>query len=382
MIKLPENFESFEEARKEGFLKIRDLKEKGVNVVGVFCTYTPTELIHAAGAVPVSLCGVNDADIPFAERDLPKNLCPLIKSSYGSAVSEKCPYFYFSEMIVGETTCDGKKKMYEMLGEYKPVHVMNLPQGQEGEHSFNYWKEEMKLLRTALEEQFDVEISDEKLRQSIRERNEERKVLLDFYELGKLNPSPIKGYEINEVMESIGFQFDKNVQNEFVRERTREIREKFEKEYRGKKSTRPRILITGCPTAGVRDKVIKTIEDSGADVVAFENCAGVREKMDLVREDIDPIDALTEKYLNVSCSVMTPNPRRFDILDEMIDEYEIDGVVEVILQACHTFNVEAYNVKRFVTEKKSKPYLEIETDYSKLDGGQINTRINAFLEML
>lgn len=382
MIKLPENFESFEEARKEGFLKIRDLKEKGVSVVGVFCTYTPTELIYAAGAVPVSLCGINDSDIPFAERDLPKNLCPLIKSSYGSAVSERCPYFYFSEMIVGETTCDGKKKMYELLGEYKPVHVMNLPQSQKGQHNYDYWKEEMYLLKDALEDQFGVEITREKLLESIRTRNEERKILLDFYELGKLNPSPIRGYEINEVMESIGFQFNKEKQNEFLLERIEEIRDEYERDYKGKKSTRPRILITGCPTAGVRDKVIKTIEDSGADVVAFENCAGVREKMDLVREDIDPIDALTEKYLNVSCSVMTPNPRRFEILDEMIDEYEVDGVVEVILQACHTFNVEAFNVKKFVTEKKNKPYLEIETDYSKLDGGQINTRINAFLEMI
>jgi len=382
MIKLQENFESFEEARKEGFLKIRDLKEEGVNVVGVFCTYTPTELIYAAGAVPVSLCGINDSDIPFAERDLPKNLCPLIKSSYGSAVSERCPYFYFSEMIVGETTCDGKKKMYELLGEYKPVHVMNLPQSQKGQHNYDYWKAEMYLLKDALENQFGVEITREKLLESIRTRNEERKILLDFYELGKLNPSPIRGYEINEVMESIGFQFDKEKQNGFLLERIEEIRDEYERDYKGKKSTRPRILITGCPTAGVRDKVIKTIEDSGADVVAFENCAGVREKMDLVREDIDPIDALTEKYLNVSCSVMTPNPRRFEILDEMIDEYEVDGVVEVILQACHTFNVEAFNVKKFVTEKKNKPYLEIETDYSKLDGGQINTRINAFLEMI
>ena len=160
------------------------------------------------------------------------------------------------------------------------------------------------------------------------------------------------------------------------------LKEQYKEELKGTKSNRPRILITGCPVGGVREKVLKTIEDSGADIVAFENCSGVREKATLVNETIDPIDALTEKYLNISCSVMTPNPRRFEALDEMIDEYEIDGVIEVVLQACHTFNVESYNVKRFVTEKKDKPYLYIETDYSKLDVGQINTRINAFLEML
>ena len=128
------------------------------------------------------------------------------------------------------------------------------------------------------------------------------------------------------------------------------IKKKYEKELKNTKSNRPRILITGCPVNGV-NKVLKTIEESGADIVAFENCSGVREKMTLVDETIDPIDALTEKYLNVSCSVMTPNPRRFEALDEMIDEYQIDGVIEVVLQACHTFNIEAYNAKKFVTEK-------------------------------
>ena len=183
-------------------------------------------------------------------------------------------------------------------------------------------------------------------------------------------------------MEALGFQFDRKAQCDFIVERTKELKNKYEKELKGNKSNKPRILITGCPINGVRDKVIKTIEDSGADIVAFENCSGVREKIRLTDENIDPIDALTEKYLDVSCSVMTPNPRRLKDLDEMIDEYEIDAVIEVILQACHTFNIEAYNVKELITEQKQKPYLYIETDYSKLDIGQINTRINALLEMI
>jgi benzoyl-CoA reductase/2-hydroxyglutaryl-CoA dehydratase subunit BcrC/BadD/HgdB len=102
----------------------------------------------------------------------------------------------------------------------------------------------------------------------------------------------------------------------------------------------------------------------------------------LANEDIDPMDALTKKYLDINCSVMTPNPRRLKDLDEMIDEYEVDAVIEIVLQACHTFNIEAHNVKEFVTGWKQKPYLYIETDYSELDIGQINTRINALLEMI
>lgn len=382
MLKLPENFDSYEESRRQGFLKVKNLKEKGVPVVGIFCTYTPIELIHSAGAVAVSLCGTSNDPIEEAEKYLPKNLCPLIKSSYGFSVSDQCPYFYFSDLIVGETTCDGKKKMYELLNELRPTHVMHLPQGQDKDNAFRYWRDELILLKKVLEEKFNVKITDEILRAEIKERNHERKILLDFYELGKLNPSPISGCEVNEVMESLGFQFDRKAQCDFIEARTQELKEKYENELKGSKSKRPRILITGCPVGGVRDKILKTIEDSGADIVGFENCSGVREKMNQVDETIDPIDALTEKYLNVSCSVMTPNPRRFEALDEMIDEYEIDGVIEIVLQACHTFNIEAHYVKKFVTEKKDKPYLYIETDYSKLDVGQINTRINAFLEMM
>ena len=382
MIDLPKDFNAYEEARREGFLKVKDLKDRGENVVGTFCTYTPSEIIDAAGVHSVSLCGTSDEPIHYAERDLPKNLCPLIKSSYGHAVSDTCPYFYFADMVIGETTCDGKKKMYELMGDMKDTHVMHLPHDQTLDHSFKFWREEVIRLKEALEEKFNVEVTDEKLRQAIKERNKERKILMDFYELGKLNPSPISGYDINMTFETLGFQFDRKAMCASIEEKTKELKAKYEKELKGTTSNRPRILITGCPLGGVREKVLKTIEDAGADIVAFENCGGVREKKDLVDETIDPIDAISRKYLNVSCSIMSPNPGRFEALDEMIDEYQIDGVIEVVLQACHTFNVETHKVKEIVTEKKDKPYLYLETDYSAFDQGQINTRIGAFLEML
>lgn len=382
MTTLPAGFLDYEEKRREGFLKVKELKDQGENIVGMFCSYTPMELVYAAGAKPIGLCGTSEEFIPAAERDLPKNLCPLIKSSYGAAVSEKCPFFYFADMVVGETTCDGKKKMYELLGEMKPVHVMHLPQGQGKVHAFDYWKEEMIEFKNALEKQFNVEITEEKLRESIKQRNYERKVILDFYELGKLNPCPVSGYELNNTMEVLGLHFDREQQCQEIVNRTRELREKYERELKGTVSNRPRLLITGCPLGGVREKIVKTLEDAGADVVAFDSCSGVREKKDVVDETIDPIDALTKKYLNISCSVMTPNPGRLETLDTMIDEYQVDGVVEVILQTCLTFSVEAFQVSRLVKAKKGKPYISIETDYSKTDIGQINTRLNAFVEML
>ncbi len=382
MNELPENFQSYTEARKEAFIKVKDLKATGKKVVGVFCTFTPMELIMAADAIPVALCGQSNEAVADAEKILPKNLCPLIKSSYGYAVSDTCPFFYFADMIMAETTCDGKKKMYELMGKLKYTHVMQLPPGRFGKGAYDSWKLEMYEATRVLEEQFGVKITEDMVSAAIKKKNEERKALLGLFEIGKLNPSPISGYELSTLADTSQYIFDIDKRIAFFKKRTAELQEKFDKEFKGKKSTRPRILITGCPSGGVREKVIQTIENLGADIVGFETCSGPREKMRLVDETIDPYDALTQKYLEVSCSVMSPNPGRYEALEYMIDEYQVDGVVEVILHACHTFNVESYEVKQFVTGTKNKKYIAIETDYSPSDSEQINTRLSAFLELM
>ena len=128
-LSLPETFEAYSDARKAGFLKVKTAKEGGRRVAGTFCTFTPLEILDAAGMLAVSLCGMSAETIPAAEVDLPRNLCPLIKSSYGFYVSDKCPYTYFSDLIVGETTCDGKKKMYELMARGKELFLLHLPQG-------------------------------------------------------------------------------------------------------------------------------------------------------------------------------------------------------------------------------------------------------------
>ena len=148
-------------------------------------------------------------------------------------------------------------------------------------------------------------------------------------------------------------------------------------------TSKPRILITGCPIGGVTEKVIQAVEDNGGVAVAFENCSGAKSMDRLVDEFADDIiQALAERYLNIGCSVMTPNPNRLELLGRMIDEYKVDGVLEMTLQACHTYNVETATIRKFVTEEKKIPYINIETDYSRQDVGQLNTRVAAFLEML
>ena len=385
MLQLPKNFESYDLVRQAGFLRAKAVKEKGIPMVGVFCTYTPKELIMAAGAVSVGLCGMSEEPIAAAETKLPKNLCPLIKSSYGFAVSETCPYFYFSDLVVGETTCDGKKKMYELLGQLKDVYVIHLPHSPKRSKAVEYFYQELLDFKKMLEDKFQVEITDEKLRKAIHEANEERAAMLRLYGLGKMNPAVISGYELSSIANGLDFQF-------FHEERMAVMNQAYQDGLNRREASkanpqgarRPRLIITGCPIGGVREKIIKAVEDLGADVVSFEICSGPREKQTAVDEnpEKDPLWAMAEKYLQIGCSIMTPNDSRLVTLENMVREYQADAVLEVVLQACHTYNVESYTIKRFVTDSLKKPYYMLETDYSKADSGQIQTRLEAFLETI
>jgi benzoyl-CoA reductase/2-hydroxyglutaryl-CoA dehydratase subunit BcrC/BadD/HgdB len=380
MEKLPENFETYAEARKAGFLKMKELKDGGTRVVGMYCSFVPYELIMAAGAVGVSLCATSEEPIAAAEADLPRNLCPLIKASYGFALTDTCPYFYFSDFIVGETTCDGKKKMFELMNNIKETYVMQLPSSRD-EAALRAWEQEILRFWKKLEDFYHITITEEEVRKAIRLKNRERQVMLRFLELGRLNPAPISGYELGTRLDSLGFNPNMEERCRLIEERTAEVLQDWAAHYNGKPSTRPRILVTGCPNSGVREKTIKVIEELGADVVAFDCCNGTREKIEQVDESLPVAEALAKKYLNINCSVMSPNTARMDYISQMIDEYQVDGVLEIILQACHTYAIESYNVKKTVTGK-GIPYLKIETDYSTADSGQINTRLEAFLETI
>ena len=377
---LPAVFEEFAEARRNAFVNVKNVKDQGIPVIGAYCTYFPTEIALAAGAASVGLCSTSGETIPSAEKDLPANLCPLIKSSYGFAKDDKCPFFYFSDIVVGENTCDGKKKMYELMSDFKDVFVMDLPNSQ-SEKGHELYKSEVLRLKAYIEDKFEREITDDDLREAVKLENGIRVAKKNLIDTMKHDPCPVAGHDMYKILYGSGFKFDRTG----IAEEMDGIREKIEKEYAEGKmlDKRPRIVITGCPIGGITEKVIKAVEENGGVVVAMENCTGAKQYDRLVDEDADDIwGALAERYLNIGCSVMTPNPNRYDLLGRLIDEYKADGVLEMTLQACHTYNVEHKSIEKFCVEEKNTPYFMVETDYSEADIAQLNTRIAAFIEML
>ena len=349
-------------------------KKAGKKVVGIFCEYTPRELIMAAGGIPVCMCGGTEETIPSAEEDLPANLCPLIKSSYGYAKMKVNPLLEISDLIVAETTCDGKKKMYELLSKYKPMYVLELPQKSDDPDALTHWKAEIRKFKAYLEKEFKTKITDDKLRNAIKVMNTERRLRLEIASLaGRDNPL-LTGMQVLMAKSLIsGIPDDFRMYEKIIKESEAKL---------GNHAGRPRILLTGVPMPHEAEKVMRIIEDAGGVVVAQESCTGVKPLDLMVSETGDPLDAIAEKYFHLPCSVMTTNDKRFNLLDKLIKNYKPQGVIELVWQGCHTYNIEAFLVQKHIEQKHRMPYLKLETDYSPSDSSQLKVRIQALLEII
>lgn len=361
-----------DEVEQELFVQAMDRIGRGDKVVGVYCAFTPKELIVAAGGIPASLCGSSAEVIPVAEQHLPRNLCPLVKSSYGLALSDTCPYFHYSNILLADSTCEGKRKMYEILSEIKPVHLLALPQNADNEHSFQLWLSELYRLRALLEIELGNKVTDEKLREAINQYNQVRKMIVMIFELNKGDIPLLTGCEANIAVDPVGFEVDLPGYVERMKQVVAFARD------RGGVAPRPRILLTGCPTTS--KKVLKIIEESAL-VVAMENCGGLK-TVNMVDEDGDPMEALVRATLKIGCPCLSPNRRRFENLTGLIREYKINGVIDLTWQACHLFNIESYSLGRYIQNELGIPYLQIETDYSESDKDWLKVRVEAFVEML
>ena len=350
-------------------------KAAGRPIVGILCEYTPRELILAAGGLPVCLCGGDVTKIPPAEEILPANLCPLIKSTFGYHLTGKNPFLEMADLLVAETTCDGKKKMYELMAESRPMHVLELPQKPGEPDAFAHWLAELKRLRAELERRFGVDLTDERLREGIRAMNRERALRRALAEQMRRDPPPFTGRELLDFKSLISCLPADLEQYERTRLAAAEA------VGRPDLAGRVRVLLTGVPVAHMAERVVELIESHGGVIVCQENCTGLKPILEDVDESApDPLQAIAEKYFHLPCSVMTPNDARLVLLRELAKDYRPDAVIELIWQACLTYDVESQRVKRLVETELNCPYLRIETDYSPSDSARIALRIEALFE--
>lgn len=364
--------------------EIVDAKAQGRKVIGSYCVFVPEELVLAVDGVAVGLCAGAELGFEAAEELLPRNTCSLIKSMFGFKLGKLCPYVESCDVIVGENTCDGKKKAYEIFRPLvKDLYVMDLPQTK-SEAGRLMLKEEYRKFIAKLEKETGKKITVQSLKNAIETVNAKRKAMIRLAALRAADPAPISGLDallINQVF----FHDDPARFTDSVNKLCDELETRV-KEHRGvmPKGT-TRIIVSGCPMAVPNWKLPMLIETSNAIIVGEESCVGERGTRWLTEAKGNTVeellDAITDRYFNVDCAVFTPNPSRVNHVKEMAKKLHADGVIHYSLQFCQPYIIESGPVEKELESSKI-PTLRLETDYSQEDAGQLKTRIEAFNERI
>ena len=367
-------------------LRIKELveaKAAGRKIIGTFCVFVPEELSLAVDAIQVGLCAGADAGTEAAETVVPRNTCALIKSFIGFKMAKLCPYTESCDLIIGETTCDGKKKAYEAFSEMAPMHIMEVPQRKEASDR-ELWKAEVLRFKEELEKVTGKTITAENLKKGIKIVNDKRRALQRLNTLRAAVPTPISGRDVL-LINQVSFYDDPVRFTQSINTLCDQIEERIAANEGIVPEKTPRLMLSGCPMAVPNWKLPYIVESSGAVVVAEESCIGTRNSRDLVDESADTleemIDAICDRYMKIDCACFTPNNERLENIKKLAEETKVDGVLHYSLMFCQPYTHEAFKVEKMLSDA-GVPMLAIETDYSMEDVEQLKTRVEAFVEMI
>jgi benzoyl-CoA reductase/2-hydroxyglutaryl-CoA dehydratase subunit BcrC/BadD/HgdB len=367
-------------------LRIQELQQAkagGRKVIGAFCVFVPEELTLAAGAIQVGLCAGAEIGKEAAEKVLPRNTCALIKSFVGFKIARLCPYIESCDLVVGETTCDGKKKAYEIFADYAPVYVMEIPQMKQA-CDRDLWKAEILRFKAEIEGVTGNTITAARLKEAIKLVNARRAVLQRLNRLRAAAPAPISGRDAL-LINQISFYDDPVRFTQKIGELCDELEQKIKAGRGVAPAEAPRLMLSGCPMAVPNWKLPFVVESSGAIIVGEESCIGARNTRDLVDESGETLeamlDAIADRYMRIDCACFTPNTERLEHIVEMTRNLKADGVIHYGLSFCQPYAIEAFKVEKAL-QAAGIPMLSLETDYSMEDVEQLKTRVEAFVEML
>ena len=370
--------------------EIQTEKEKGKKVIGYMCLFAPTELILAADAVPVRVnSGWYDTS-KLGDRVVPVEVCPVIRSTIGAKMIELSPFLEQSDALISVLTCDGMTKLSEILSDSKTVWGMNVPRIKDSTQSLRFWNDEIKQMKTQIEQFTGNKITRKNLKAAIETSHRATKAFRRLQELRKGNPV-IMGRDAMLVNQS--YQWDDKKR---WTEKTEALCDELEARAQRKDWVcpidTPRVMVTGTPMFWPDNWKLPTlVEESNPKgiIVADEQCSGERILNDPVGVDEwsmdDMLNAIGERYLMAStCPCFTSkdgNEDRINWLLNKVKDWKVQGVIYYVVRGCMLYAMEYTRVKKAL-DKINVPVYYLDTDYTREDVGQMKTRVEAFLEML
>jgi bzd-type benzoyl-CoA reductase N subunit len=355
---------------------VREWKDQGGKAVGYFCSHVPTEVLMAAGLLPFRMRGTGSTGTELSDAFFSSINCSFVRHTYNQALQGE---YDFLDGLVCISSCDHVRRVYDNWKRNfgTPfLTVMSLPKKVEDEQ-VGWFYDEINVLRAGLEKHFEVQISDERLRQAIKLRNETRRLQRQLYELRKAKRPPITGAEALAVMVA-GSAMPAERYNELLTALLDDLGQS-----NGTGDYRARLMIVGSELDD--PDYVDAIEQQGGLVVTDSTCYGTRTMwVDVDEQAEDPVHALARYYIQErpSCPRMNGDqPRRATFVTDMIREFEVDGVVGERMLFCDFWCAEHY-MNKLDLKEAGVPFLQLDREYIMSGKGQLRTRIQAFLETM
>ena len=356
--------------------EIMDLKKEGKKVFGWLCTYVPEEIIHAAGILPVRITGYSqEVELEEGNAYLYINNCSFSRSCLQLGLKGG---YDFLDGVVGGSTCDGARRLFDLWRHYIGTpfhHILTVPRKYtEAAHELYY--SQVEQFKQHLEEHLGIQISDAALLNSIEVYNKSRTLLKQLYDFRKLESPPITGAETMEALDA-SFRMPKESYNTLLKVLLDEVAASDSK-HKG----RARLMLVGSVMAN--PEFIQCIEDQGGLVVTDELCTSTRYWSDpvIIKDGDTPLQAIARRYLNnFPCARMVPSDERFNRIIDLARQFKVDGVISQTVRYCVPY---AHDLPLLTGKLKEEgiPVLALDVEYGTAGSGQIQTRVQAFLEML
>ena len=353
-------------------------KEKGGKVIGYYCTYVPEEVIHAAGMLPYRMRATGSTGTELGDVYSSHLSCSFVRHSLDQAMRGE---YNFLDGLVALFSCDHIRRLFDVwrYGKiefpYSPFYLQFLSVPFKTDDTAVEWMaNEILRFKRSLEDHFQVTITDDALRQSIKTYNERRNLLKRLYDLRKKEAPPITGAEVlSAIIASTAMPMDEF--NQLMKQLLDEVGGQD-----GASDYKARLMLVG---GELEDPgYVKFIEDLGGLVVTDFQCFGVRDFWDLVDESSEPIPALAKRYVErISCPRMIDHPRRDSFIKDMVKEFKVDGIIVQRMKYCDCWGCESAMIA-WEAKKAGIPCMVLEREYLMIAVGQLRTRAQAFLETI
>lgn len=332
----------------------RGWKEKnGKKIVGYLCTYSPEEIAHAAGTIPVRIVGSTEP-ISMADAHIQSFYCTFSRGFMDECLKGNYSYL---DGLVGGYSCDHYHTAFEIWRRNRPVffsRMVDMPSKIATPEARRFFIEELKIFRQKIGEAFGAPVDDEALRHSISVYNASRSLLREFYHLRKKDVPAVTGTEALEVILSSMYT-PKEEHNLLMEELLKQVKDR-----EACPADAVRLMVIGSELDDAR--VYRLIEELGAVVVTDDICTGTRYMWNLASEEGDPIEAIADRYLNkIPCPVKHPSDGRYEHIENMVREFNVQGAVIILRKFC---NPHEWDMPRLIDflKKIKVPFTHIALD--------------------